>query len=321
MKPFLVIVALLLVSVTSSGYAEGWPERPVKVIVPFGAGSTPDIVARLVAEKLHTHFGQPFVVENKPGAGGNIGTEAVARAAPDGYTMGVSITGPLVNNKVLYKKLGYDPFTDLAPVTQLVTQPSVLVVPSKLGVNSVAELIALLKKNPEKYNYASFGNGSIAHLAMELLAVQSDTKIVHVPYPGSPQAVQALLSGEVSMGALPPGPVMQHVKAGKLKALAVTSATRFSLLPDVPTFKESGIPNVEATAWQGVVVPAGTSAAIIQKLQEEIVAALKAPDVLEKLHAQYMEPVGSTPAKFGAFMKEELGRWEPIIKRQNITLD
>jgi tripartite-type tricarboxylate transporter receptor subunit TctC len=321
MKRGWILLALALVVVPDFSRAQQWPERTVKIIVPFPAGSTPDITARLIAEKLRARFGQPFIVENKPGAGGNIGTEAIAKSAPDGYTIGVSITGPLVNNKLLYKKMGYDPFKDLTPVTQLVTQPSVLVVTNELGVNSVQELIALLRKNPGKYNYASYGNGSISHLAMELLASQSGAQIVHVPYPGSPQAVQALLSGDANMGALAPGPVMPHVKTGKLKAIAVTSAERFPLLADVPTFKESGVPNVEATAWQGVVVPAGTPQAIVRKLHQEISAILRTPDVAEKLRAQYMEPVGSTPENFAAFMRDELARWEPIIRHGNITLD
>lgn len=316
-------IVSLFILFASAGFARAqeWPDHVIKVIVPFAAGSTPDIVARLVAEKLHARFGQPFIVENKPGAGGNIGTEAVAKSAPDGYTIGVSITGPLVNNTLLYKKLGYDPFKELAPVTQLVTQPSVLVVTNDLGVRNVDELVALLRKNPGKYNYASYGNGSISHLAMELLAAQSGSQIVHVPYPGSPQAVQALLAGEAHMGALAPGPVMPHVKTGKLKAIAVTSRERFALLPDVPTFKESGVANVEATAWQGVVVPAGTSPAIVHTLQREISLVLKMPDVVEKLRAQYMEPVGSTPEQFAAFMREERARWAPIIRRAHITLE
>lgn len=317
----LIPLALVLLGTMTLSHAAEWPERPVKIIVPFGPGSTPDIVARLLGDKLRERLGQPFIVENRAGAGGNVGTEAVARAAPDGYTLGVSITGPLVNNKLLYKKLGYDPFKDLAPITQLVTQPSVLVVTNDLGANSAQELIALLKKNPGKYNYASFGNGSIAHLAMELLATQSGSQVVHVPYPGSPQAIQALLRGDAHMGALPPGPVMPQVKAGKLKAIAVTMPERFPLLPDMPTFKESGIPNVEATAWQGAVVPAGTPDAIVRTLQREIAAILHLPEVADKLRAQYMEPVGSTPEDFAAFMREELARWEPIVRRSNIALD
>lgn len=316
---FLPLFVFLIL--TNVAHADGWPERTVKVVVPYAAGSTPDIVARLVAEKLRVRLGQPFIVENKPGAGGNLGTEAVAHAAPDGYTVGVSITGPLVNNTLLYKKMGYDPFKDLVPVTQLVTQPSVLVVSRDLGVGSVEELVALLQKNPGRYNYASYGNGTTSHLAMELLAARSGSQIVHVPYPGSPQAVQALLAGEAHMGALAPGPVMPHVKAGKLKAIAVTSRERFALLPDVPTFRERGIADVEATAWQGVVVPAGTSPAIVRLLQNEIAAVLKTPDVVAKLHAQYMEPVGSTPEAFAAFMREERARWEPIIRHAHITLD
>ena len=301
--------------------AERWPSKTVRIVVPFGPGSTPDILARLVADRLSQKLGQSFIVENRPGAGGNIGTLAVARAAGDGYTIGLSITGPLVNNTVLYSKLPYDPFKDLAPVTLAAVQPSVLAVSPSLGVNSAQELIALLRRNPGKYNYASLGAGTVAHLAMELVKVKSGTYIVHIPYPSSPAAVTSIIAGDTQMGTLPPAAVMPQVKAGKLKALAVTTATRSPLLPELPTFREVGIPDVEATAWLGFVVPAAVPAPLIERINRELVAALRDPAVVEKLRAQYMEPAPSTPKEFADFMQAELRRWTPVIRRAGVTLD
>ena len=300
---------------------QGWPSKTVRIVVPFGPGSTPDILARLVADRLSQKLGQSFIVENRPGAGGNIGTLAVARAAPDGYTIGLSITGPLVNNTVLYSKLPYDPFKDLAPVTLAAVQPSVLAVSPSLGVNSAQELIALLRRNPGKYNYASLGAGTVAHLAMELVKVKSGTYIVHIPYPSSPAAVTSIIAGDTQMGTLPPAAVMPQVKAGKLKALAVTTATRSPLLPELPTFREVGIPDVEATAWLGFVVPAAVPAPLIERINRELVAALRDPAVVEKLRAQYMEPAPGTPKEFADFMQAELRRWTPVIRRAGVTLD
>jgi tripartite-type tricarboxylate transporter receptor subunit TctC len=301
--------------------AESWPSKTVRVVVPFGPGSTPDLLARLVADRLSQTLKQSFIVENRPGAGGNIGTLAVARAAPDGYTIGLSITGPLVNNTVLYSKLPYDPFKDLAPVTLAAVQPSVLAVSPSLGVNSAQELIALLRRNPGKYNYASLGAGTVAHLAMELVKVRSGTYIVHIPYPSSPSAVMSIIAGDTQMGTLPPAAVMPQVRAGKLKALAVTTGTRSPLLPELPTFKESGIPDVEATAWLGFVVPAAVPAPLVERINRELVAALRDPAVADKLRAQYMEPAPGTPKEFAEFMQAELRRWTPVIRRAGVTLD
>ncbi len=301
--------------------AERWPSKTVRIVVPFGPGSTPDILARLVADRLSHTLRQSFIVENRPGAGGNIGTLAVARAAGDGYAIGLSITGPLVNNTVLYSKLPYDPFKDLAPVTLAAVQPSVLAVAPSLGVGSAQDLIALLRRNPGKYNYASLGAGTVAHLAMELVKVRSGTYIVHIPYPSSPAAVTSIIAGDTQMGTLPPAAVMPQVKAGKLKALAVTTATRSPLLPELPTFREVGIPDVEATAWLGFVVPAAVPAPLIERINRELVAALRDPAVVEKLRAQYMEPAPGTPKEFADFMQAELRRWTPVIRRAGVTLD
>lgn len=301
--------------------ADAWPTKTVRIVVPFGPGSTPDLLARLIAERLGKKLGQSFIVENRPGAGGNIGTLAVVRAPADGYTIGLSITGPLVNNTVLYKKLPYDPFRDLAPVTLAAVQPSVLAVSPSLGVRTAQELLALLRANPGKYNYASLGAGTVAHLAMELIKVRSGTYIVHIPYPSSPAAVTSIITGETQMGTLPPAAVMPQVKAGKLEALAVTTATRSPLLPELPTFKEVGIPGVEATAWLGFVVPAAVPGPLVERINRELVAALKDPAVAEKLRGYYMEPSPGTPKEFADFMQAELQRWTPVIRRAGVTLD
>lgn len=298
-----------------------WPTRPVRMIVPFAPGSTPDILARSIGERLTTSLKQTFIVENRPGAGGNIGTNAVAKAAGDGYTVGVSITGPLVNNVVLYPKLPYDPFKDLAPVTLAAIQPNVLVVSSELGVDNIKQFFDLLRRNPGKYNYASVGAGTVAHLSMELIKNKTNTFIVHIPYNSSPAAVTSMLSGDTQMASLAPSAVLPQVRAGKLKALAVTTAERFPALPDLPTFREIGIPEVVATAWIGIVVPASTPAALVQRINEAFVAALKDPQVVERLRGQGMETVGNSPQAFARFMQDELARWGPVIKRSGVSFD
>ena len=300
--------------------AQEWPSKPVRIIVPFGPGSTPDVIARLLADRLQAKLNAPFVIENKPGASGNIGTDAVAKADPDGYTIGVSIGGPLAINTLLFAKLPYDPAKDIAPITQLVTQPSILAVHTSLGVNTVAELIALIKKEPGKFNFGSIGNGSLSHLAMEALAQKSGAQLVHVPYQGSPQAMTALLRGDVQMGCLPGISVYAQAQTGPIKMLAVSTAERSTLLPDVPTLRESGI-EVEADAWNGLIAPAKTPPAIIDRIQREVADILKQPDIREKLAVQLMEPVGSTPADFRAKIAGEIGRWEPVIKAANIRVN
>jgi tripartite-type tricarboxylate transporter receptor subunit TctC len=226
MKARLWIATLAALAFATPAAAQDWPTRPVKIMIPFGPGSTPDLVGRLIADRLQQKLGQPFVVEDKPGASGNIGTDAVAKADPDGYTLGISIGGPLAINPMLFSKMPYDPKTDLAAVTMIATQPSALAVNSRLGVSSVAELVALLKKNPGKYNFGSIGNGSLSHLAMAALALKSGTEIVHIPYASSPQAMTALVRGDVDIVCLPAISVTPHVASGDVKILAVSTATR-----------------------------------------------------------------------------------------------
>lgn len=243
MKEFLIALSLALAS--SLGVAaEIWPARPVRIIVPFPPGSSPDLVARMLTDKLAQALGQPVIVENKPGAGGNLGTGLVAKAEPDGYTLGLSIPGPLAVNTVLYKKMDYDPFTELAPLTLVAVSPNVLIVNPGLGVNSVKEFIAYAKAQPGKLNYGSIGNGSASHLTMELLKMQTGVDIVHVPYPGSPQVITSILANQVQAGFVVPGTAMPLVQSDQVKAIAVTSSARSPVLPDLPTVAEGRLPRL-----------------------------------------------------------------------------
>jgi tripartite-type tricarboxylate transporter receptor subunit TctC len=293
----------------------------VRIVVPFGPGSTPDVVARLVAEGLQQKYpASAFVVENKPGASGNLGTDIVAKATPDGSTLGVSIGGPLAINTLLFSRLPYDPRKDIEPITQLVTQPSVLAVNPALAVNSVAELVALLRKNPGKYNFASIGNGSLSHLAMEAIALKAGAELVHVPYPSSPQAITAVMRNDVQIACLPAIAVTPHAATGAVRILAVSTARRSPYLPDVPTLKESGI-DVEADAWNGLIAPAGTPRPIIERISKDVAEIIRQPTLREKLATQLMEPVGSSPDELRARMDGEIERWAPVIKAENITLN
>jgi tripartite-type tricarboxylate transporter receptor subunit TctC len=313
-------IALVLLSLVfaAPALAQTWPASTVRIFVPFGAGSTPDVVARMIADGLKTKYpNSAFVVENKPGASGNLGTDAVAKAKPDGSAIGISIGGPLAINTLLFKQLPYDPKKDIAAVTQLITQASVLMVSPALKVNSVAELIKLLKANPGKYNYASIGTGSLSQLAMEAIAQKSGTQIVHIPYKSSPQAVLAVMRGDAQMACMPAISVVPQAKAGKVKMLAVSTAKRSPFLPDVPTLKESGI-DVEADAWMGLIAPGGTPKAMVDQINKDVVAIIESPAVKEKLATHLMAPVGSSPAEFRARIDGEIARWAPVIKAANI---
>jgi tripartite-type tricarboxylate transporter receptor subunit TctC len=320
MKMRLVPALLALLLVGSPAAAQDWPIKPVRIVVPFGAGSTPDVVARLIADHWQAKLGQPVIIDNKPGASGNIGTDAVAKAEPDGATIGISIGGPLAINTLLFSKLPYDPGADITPITQLVTQPSALVVHSGLKVNDVAELVALLKREPGRYNFGSIGNGSLSHLAMEAIALASGTQIVHVPYPSSPAAMTAIIRGDVQMGCLPAIAVTPYTASGNVKILAVSTAKRSPYLPDIPTLKEAGI-DVEADAWMGMIAPAGTPEGVVAKIRREVVEALHTTAVRDKLAAQLMEPIGNTPAEFRARIDGEIARWAPIIKAAGIKVN
>jgi tripartite-type tricarboxylate transporter receptor subunit TctC len=320
LKRLALAAALVMVAATPS-MAQTWPAKTVHIMVPFGPGSTPDIVARIIADGLKRQYpDSAFVVENKPGASGNIGTDAVAKAAPDGGTIGISIGGPLAINTLLFSKLPYDPKKDITAVTQLITQPSALAVNPDLKVNSVKDLVALIKANPGKYNFASIGNGSLSHLAMEAIAIKAGTKLVHLPYPSSPQAMTAIIRNDAQMGCLPAISVVPLAKDGKVKIIAVSTAKRSPYLPDVPTLKESGI-DVDADAWMGLIAPGGMPKTMVDKINHDVVAIIMQPDVKEKLGKTLMEPVGSSPEAFRARIDSEITRWGPVIKAANVKVN
>jgi len=315
------VTMLLALAGAAPALAQDWPTKQVKIVVPFGAGSTPDVVARIIADGLGKKYpGSVFIVENKPGASGNLGTDLVAKAAPDGSTIGISIGGPLAINTLLFANLPYNPQKDIAPVTQLITQPSALAVNPALNVNLVADLVKLLKANPGKYNFASIGTGSLSQLVMEAIAIKSGTKIVHVAYKSSPDAILAVIRGDAQMACMPAISVLPQAKGGKVKMLAVSTAKRSPYLPDVPTLKESGI-DVDADAWMGLIAPGGTPKPVVDKINKDVVAIIKAPEVREKLGKQLMEPVGSTPEEFRARIEGEIARWGPVIKAANIKVN
>lgn len=305
----------------TAAHAQGdFPSKTIKLLVPFGAGSTPDVFARLVSEHASKTLGQPIVIENRAGAGGNIATNLVAKAPADGYTIGVSITGPLVNNTLIYDNLPYDPFKDLQPITFGVHQGNVLAVSSSLGVSTMKELMDLLRKNPGKYNYASVGVGTLSQLSVEAIKALTNSFVVQVPYASSPAAVMSVLQGDTHLVSLAPLAVMPQVQAGKMKVLAVSTAKRLPQLPDVPTFREAGVA-LDGSAWIGIIAPAGTPATVVARLNQAFVGAMRDPAVLAKLRAQYMEPEPGTPEQFAAYMRQERAKWGPVIKRAGIKVE
>jgi tripartite-type tricarboxylate transporter receptor subunit TctC len=320
MKKFLTALFMAVAS-SASVAAEAWPAKAVHIIVPFPPGSSPDLIARMLTDKLAQALGQPVIVENRPGAGGNLGTGLVAKAAPDGYTLGLSIPGPLAVNTVLYKKMEYDPFKDLAPITLVALSPNVLVVDPKLGVNSVKEFIDYVKARPGQLNYGSVGNGSASHLTMELLKMRSGMDIVHVPYPGSPQVNTAIVAGQIQAGFVVPATAMALAHAGRLKALAVTSSVRSVVVPELPTVAEAGYPGFESSAWQGMVAPAKTAKPIIDRLSRELVAIIRSEEVREKMLRVYFQAVGTAPEGLSKLMRAERERWAKVIRQTGASVD
>lgn len=301
--------------------AGGWPNKAIRIVVPYGSGSSPDVIARIVAEKLSPRLGQPVIVENRAGGGGNNGTGQVAKAPGDGYTYVISTNGPLVYNTVLYKKLPYDPFTELRPVVLAGGQANVCTVRTDSGINTLKELVDTMKKNPGKFNFSSTGVGSLSQLGVELLKVKTETYAVHIPYASSPLAILAILQGDVQFACVPAVAVLPQVKAGKLRTLAVSTGKRSQLTPDIPTMKEAGLPEIENLAWMAMMAPSTTPDAIVARMNQEVNAVLAMPEVKEKLHAQYMEPIGGTQQELQRFMQQELRVMTPIIKRTGITID
>jgi tripartite-type tricarboxylate transporter receptor subunit TctC len=319
MQPLLRFLGLLLL-VVSTASAQEWPARPVRIIVPFPPGGSADLLPRAVSEKLAERWRQPVIVENRPGAAGNIGADAVFRAEPDGYTLLSAPPPPLVINRLLYQKLSYDS-TQFVPITVIGAIPNVLLVPPRLGVNSVGELISLARNNPGKLNYASQGGGTTSHLTAELFkSMAGGLQITHIPYKGTAPALTDLLGGQVDMMCDNLGVSLPHVRSGKLRALAVASRKRFAALPDVPALAEV-LPGFESLAWFGIVAPPKTSAAIAEKVAADVAEAIRHPDVLKRLRELSAEPMGLSPAETGAFMRQESERWGAIIRSAGVKID
>src|SRR5260221_1926566 len=305
---------LMLALVAGSACAQTYPGKPIRYVVPFQPGGTTDILGRIVAAHLQEAWKQPVVVDNRPGAGGAVGAEMTAKSAPDVYTiMGGTVSTHAINASV-YEKLPYDPIRDFAPVTLLATQPNMLVVHPSIPATSVKELVALLKANPDKYTYSTSGNGTSAHLSGELFKSMTGTRMQHVPYKGSPAAIADAMSGQVSMSFDNISTAYPQAKAGKLRALAVTTAKRSSLAPEVPTFAESGLPGYELGSWHGVFAPAGTPKEIVAKLNAEIVRGIQSAATPQKLAALGVEAVGTSGDAFAAFLRAEVPKWAKVVR-------
>lgn len=314
------LVVLVVLGVATGAIAQAYPSKPIRLIVGFSPGGSTDITARLVGQKLSASLGQPVVIDNKPGAGSNIGAEAAAKAAPDGYTL---LMGTIANsiNYSLYKDLPYDLIKDFTAVTQTTSMLSFLVIHPSLPVRSVKEFIALAKSKPGELNYASSGVGNSPHLAGEMFKMMAAVNMVHIPYKGTGPELNDLLAGHIKIAFETTPAVLPHVKAGKLLALAINSAKRTPLLPDVPTMSEAGVPGFEMTSWNGLVFPAGTPKEIVTRVYQETVKALQTPDVHEKLSSLGAEPVGSTPEQFAAHIQAETKKWAKVIKEANVKAD
>ena len=306
--------ALALSAPHAAAAAEPYPARPVRFVVAFPPGGGTDIIARSIAQKLGERLGQQVLIDNRPGAGGNIGTDLVAKSSPDGYTLLMGSAGPLAINASLFARMPFDPIKDLAPVTLAASTPNVLVVHPSLPAATVRELIALAKARPGEINFASSGHGTPAHLAGELFNSMAGVKLIHVPYKGAAPALADLLGGQVQLMFSTMPPALPHVRDGKLRALAVTSLKRSPAAPDLPTVDEIALPGFEANTWHGVVVPAGTPEAIVARLNREIVAILHLPDVVERLSGQGAEALGSTPEEFAAYIKSESVKWAKVVR-------
>ncbi|MDR6534366.1 tripartite tricarboxylate transporter substrate binding protein [Variovorax soli] len=314
-------LALLLPLVFASVvHAQPWPAKPVRIIVPFAPGGPADVLARVVGQDLSDALGQPFVVDNKAGAAGNIGVEQIAKAAPDGYTLGIVPVGNVAVNPSLFPTLPYKA-SDLAPVAMLATVENVLVVNASVPAQSLKELLALAKQKPGTVSFASPGAGSQAHLAGELMALDADVKLIHVPYKGIGPAINDLVGGQVTMMFGSMSAVLPHIKSGKLRALGVASLKRSAAMPELPTIAEQGLPKFEAVSWYALMAPAGTPAAIVDRLNAESVRALAKPAIKEKFAAQGLEPGSGKPQELAATIRTETARWAEVIRKQNIKPD
>jgi tripartite-type tricarboxylate transporter receptor subunit TctC len=316
--------ACALLALTTQALAQGastYPSKPIRIVVPFAPGGTSDVLARAIGQKVSEIWKQPVVVDNKPGAGGNIGAEFVAKADPDGYTLLLLDVGTLTISPSIYAKLGYDPVKDLAPITMVAVSPHALVVHPSIPANSVKELIAWAKANPGKINFASAGNGTAVHLAGEQFKMMTGIDMVHVPYKGGAQALTGLVGGEVNMTLNGLLATLPHIKSGKIKALAIAGKTRSPALPDLPTVEEAGVPGFQSGSWQGLLATGGTPKDIIAKLNATVVQVLTSPEIKERMAAQGADVVGDTPGQFGTFIRDERVRWAKIVKDAGIKVE
>jgi tripartite-type tricarboxylate transporter receptor subunit TctC len=316
---FLLLLSFCLLSF--QGFSQQYPSKPVRVVIPYPPGSTPDIVGRTLSTKLQESLGQPFVVENRTGAGGNIGAEAVAKSPADGYTLLIGVNGPAAINKFLYKNLAYDSDKDLLPISLLASAPQMLVVSQEIKSNDLRSFLEYLRKNPGRLSYGSVGGGSASHLTMELLKSDAKVFIVHIPYRGFPPAVTDLLSGNIqAMFAIIPA-VLPQVKAGKLKGLAVTGLKRSAMAPEVPSVSELGYPQLESLAWIGLLAPAGLPQDVLSRLSAQTVRAMRGSDTVDMLGKQGFDVVAGSPAEFSAWIRAEQAKWSKVIRASGATAD
>lgn len=317
-----ILLALAAACVATVAPAQApWPVKPVKIVVPFPAGGATDIAARALAERMAITWKQPVTVENRGGAGGNVGSDVVAKSPPDGYTLIMGVTGSHAINISLYAKMPYDPVRDFEPISQVAVVPNVIVLHPSVKANSLAEFVALAKATPGRYDYASLGSGTAAHLGMEMFKRTAGVFLVHIPYRGSAPAVADLIGGQVQvmMDGLPSA--LPHVRAGRLKALAITSLKRSAAAPELPTIAESGYAGFYADAWSGLFAPHGTPKPVVERIADETRRILALPEVRERLGGLGAEPVGSTPAEFARHVKTEIDKWAAVVKASGARVD
>ena len=325
-RSFLIRVAAAgaLVALSSTALAQGaanYPTKQVRIVVPFAPGGTSDVLARAIGQKLSEAWKQPVVVDNKPGAGGNIGADLVAKAEPDGHTLLLLDLGTLTISPSIFPKMAYDPLKDLAPITTVAVSPHALVVHPSVPVNSVKELIAWAKANPGKLNFASAGNGTAVHLAGEQFKMMTGIEMVHVPYKGGAQALTAMVGGEVNMTLNGLLATLPHIKSGKLKALAIAGKTRSQALPDLPTVEEAGVKGFQSGSWQGLLATGGTPKDVVAKINAAVVQVLRTPEIKERMAGQGADVVGDSPEQLTTFLREETVRWTKIVKDANVKVE
>jgi len=313
--------ALLPLLASAQAWGDVYPLKPIRFVVPFATGGPTDVLSRAYASQMSQLLGQPLVVENKPGAGGSLGVDLIAKAAPDGYTIGLGTNGPLAINLALFGKLPYDPRRDITPITLFAFVPNVLVVAPSLGVKDFDQLLRVLRANPGKYSYASGGNGTSQHMAGEMFKTMARIDVVHVPYKGESQAITDVIGGQVAMSFSSLAASLPHIRSGRLIPLAVTSAQRSPILPELPTLAEKGFSNYEATAWYGIIAPPHTSPEIVEKLRAASLRAFGSTEVVARLNALGATLAPTSPTEFAAFIRKEIERWAPVVKASGAKVD